>query len=127
VGPDRNGNLILVNGRVMTAEQRDWDATGVAIVNGKVAAVGADRDVLDWRRTAIDVVDLAGRALAPGLNDAHCHPLYLGFSLTAVDASTPPNRTIADILAVDPDGISEIQADLTIVDGHVVYERNGAQ
>ncbi len=46
-----------------------------------------------------EVINLNGRTIAPGINDAHCHPLYLGLSLTDVDASSPPNRTVADIVA----------------------------
>ncbi len=98
MGENRNGNIILFNGRVMTGEYGDSNATGVAIVNGKVAEVGANRDVLAWKRPDSTVVDVDGRTIAPGLNDAHCHPLNLGRSLTAVDATSPPSRTIEDIV-----------------------------
>ena len=82
----------------MTGNYGDTDATGVAIIQGKVAAVGDDRTVLAWKQQGMSVVDLDGRTVAPGLNDAHCHPLSLGLSITSVDASSPPNQTIADIV-----------------------------
>ncbi len=111
MGPDRHGNLVLTNGRVMTGGYDERGASAVAMVNGKIAAVGSDADALAWKLPDTRVIDLAGRTVAPGLNDAHCHPLYLGLSLTQVDASTPPNRTIADIVgrvaervAATPDG-----------------------
>ncbi|MEZ4569128.1 MAG: hypothetical protein R2849_02120 [Thermomicrobiales bacterium] len=56
--------------------------TGIAIINGKVAAVGTDADVAVWTKSGISEVDLKGRTVAPGINDAHCHPLYLGLGLT---------------------------------------------
>lgn len=98
MGPNRNGNVILINGRVLTGDFSASAATAVAIRLGKVAAVGSDADILAWNDGNTTVVDLRGRSVAPGLNDAHCHPLYLGISLTSVNASTPPNRTIADIV-----------------------------
>lgn len=107
MGPDRNGNLILTNGRVMTGNYQQSNATAVAMINGRIAAVGSDEDVLARRSSGARVVDLAGRTIAPGLNDAHCHPLYLGLSLTEIDASTPPNRTIGDIVARVSERVSQ--------------------
>ena len=96
---DRNGNILFVNGKVLTGDLERSVATAVAIHNGKVAAVGNDSDILKWKNGSTEVVDLAGRTVAPGLNDAHCHPMYTGFSLMQVNASSPPNRTIAEIVA----------------------------
>jgi predicted amidohydrolase YtcJ len=93
------GDIIFVNGRVITGDMvSPTGNSGVAIRQGKVAAVGSDADALAWRTGRVEVVDLKGRAIAPGLNDAHCHPMYLGFSLTEIDARTPPNVSIADIV-----------------------------
>ena len=44
------------------------------------------------------MVDLKGRTIAPGLNDAHCHPIGVGLALQQVNARTPPNDSIADIV-----------------------------
>jgi len=92
------GDVIFVNGHVLTGELESSGATGVAIRVGKVAAVGSDADVLAWRAPGVEVVDLAGRTVAPGMNDAHCHPLYTGAAMHNIDAGTPPNRTVADIV-----------------------------
>ena len=109
MGPDRSGNLILTNGHVMTGAYGDSGATAVAMVNGKIAGVGSDEDALTWKRPEARVIDLQGRTIAPGLNDAHCHPLYLGLSLANVDASSPPNRTIEDIIGRLRDRIATVE------------------
>ena len=93
------GSIIFVNGHVITGDLQPSRATGVAIRAGKVAAVGSDSDALAWRAPGVEVIDLAGRSIAPGLNDAHCHPIWVGRALTNIDAGTPPNRTVADIVA----------------------------
>jgi predicted amidohydrolase YtcJ len=92
------GDIIFVNGRVITGELERSTATGVAIRQGRIAAVGSDDEVRAWAQAGTRVVDLQGRAIAPGLNDAHCHPVWVGFAMQNVNASTPPNTAISDIV-----------------------------
>jgi predicted amidohydrolase YtcJ len=92
-------DLILFNGHVMTGRLGEQPpATAVAVWHGRIAAVGSDDEVLGWQRRGTEVIDLAGRTVTPGFNDAHCHPISVGMSLQEVDARTPPNESIADIV-----------------------------
>lgn len=93
------GDLILVNGHVMTGELVQTGATAVAVRQGRIVAVGHDDEALAWRRPGVEVIDLGGRTVTPGFNDAHCHPMLVGFGLRDFDAATPPNRSIADLVA----------------------------
>lgn len=105
------GDIIFVNGRVITGDMvSPVGNTGVAIRAGKIAAVGSDADVLAWRGPGVEVVDLKGRAIAPGLNDAHCHPMYIGLSLAEIDARTPPNVSVSDIVARVRERVGETPA-----------------
>lgn len=97
-GSPAGGDIIFVNGHVLTGEIGSPKATGVAIRAGKIAAVGSDDEVRAWRGTGVREIDLRGRTIAPGLNDAHAHPVWVGFGMQNVDASTPPNETVADIV-----------------------------
>jgi predicted amidohydrolase YtcJ len=58
-------------------------ATTVAVAYGRIAAIGAsgDRDIRDLTGPATDVVDLRGRALLPGFQDAHVHPAFAGVTM----------------------------------------------
>lgn len=93
------GDIILVNGHLMTGEGRPSNATAIAVRGGRIVALGDDDAALAWRVPHVEVVDLRSRTLAPGFNDAHCHPMYVGFTLQQVNAATPPNRNIPDIVA----------------------------
>jgi len=104
------GDIIFTNGKVITGELEKSNATGVAIRFGKVAAVGSDEDVLAWRGAGVEVVDLKGRTVAPGLNDAHCHPVWVGFAMTNVNASTPPNQSVADIVRGIQERVQQVPA-----------------
>lgn len=90
-------NYLFINGHVMTGELNQHPATSVAVREGHVVAVGSDSDVKAWGGPSTEVIDLAGRTMAPGFNDSHCHPMFVGFGLQQVNASTPPNVSIADI------------------------------
>ncbi|HEX7121950.1 MAG TPA: amidohydrolase [Gemmatimonadaceae bacterium] len=92
--------LVFVNGHVMTAEPEPRPASAVAVHNGSIVAVGSDDEMRPWRDSVgAELIDLHGRTLTPGFNDAHCHPMGVGFSLLMVNAATPPHRRIADIMA----------------------------
>lgn len=99
------GDLIFINGHVMTGEGRPSGATAVAVQGGRIVAVGSDQEVRRFTRDGADVIDLRGRTITPGFNDAHCHPMGVGYALQVVDAGTPPNVTISDIMARLAEGV----------------------
>jgi predicted amidohydrolase YtcJ len=58
-------------------------ASAVAVRDGRIVAVGldGDRDFRDLAGPRCEVVDLAGRALIPGFQDAHVHPAFAGVTM----------------------------------------------
>jgi hypothetical protein len=65
--------LILYGGKIFTADSdRPW-AEAVAIRGERIVAVGADEEVLALREAATRLMDLQGRTVIPGINDAHIH------------------------------------------------------
>jgi predicted amidohydrolase YtcJ len=66
----------------------------VAVVDGRIAAIGSDAD--DLVGPATDVVDLTGRLLVPGFQDAHIHPVEGGLERLACDLT--PYRTEREYL-----------------------------
>jgi len=65
------------------AEASKSGGAAVAVRGGRVVAVGAhgDRDVRDAAGPGREVVDLNGRALLPGFQDAHAHPAFAGLTM----------------------------------------------
>jgi predicted amidohydrolase YtcJ len=96
-GPaDRAASLLFTGGAVYTpdatgrrlvpaggAEASKSGGAAVAVRGGRVVAVGAhgDRDVRDAAGPGCEVVDLNGRALLPGFQDAHAHPAFAGLTM----------------------------------------------
>ena len=75
---DRPADLAFVGGRVATMNAaRSW-ATAVAVRDGRIVAVGSDKQVDDVVGLKTRVIELRGRTLTPGFGDAHVHPVHAG-------------------------------------------------
>jgi predicted amidohydrolase YtcJ len=81
-----SADLIFVGGRVFTADPALGYATTVAVRDGRIQAVGAD-GVRDLAGPQTEIVDLAGRLLLPGFQDAHVHAVMGGVELNQCDLS----------------------------------------
>src|SRR2546427_10492806 len=76
--------MILTNGRIYTSEARNRVVDTIVVREGRVAFVGRRADVN--APAAEEVVDLEGRAVLPGLVDAHGHLMYLARARLTLDA-----------------------------------------
>ena len=94
------GDLLLLNGKVRTMDPANPVASAVAIRQGKVVFAGDDAGARAAVPAATEAVDLRGRTATPGLNDAHAHPMSVGFALLDLDLSPERNAGIADLLGL---------------------------
>ena len=93
-------DLILVNGRVLTVDASDRIAQAVAIAGNRIVAVGSTADVERVAAPNARRIDLRGRAVTPGLLDAHAHFSGGGADrLFVIDLSYPNVERIADVAA----------------------------
>ncbi|MFT4029090.1 MAG: amidohydrolase [Protaetiibacter sp.] len=90
-----HAELVFTGGPVFTADTVRSRAASVAVSSGRIVAVGGDLSELVGPGT--EVVDLAGRLLVPGFQDAHVHPVSGGMELRRCDLND--GRTQADYLA----------------------------
>src|SRR5450755_4101181 len=102
-------DLIVRNACVWTVTPAQPPADAVAVLNGRIAAVGPNSAVMAWRGPSTRVVDAKGGRLLPGFNDAHVHFSDGGASLAAVqlnDATSVKEfmKRIADFAAHAPKG-----------------------
>lgn len=96
-GEDHPPELILVHGRVITIDSHDSIAEGLAVRDGKIIAVGTDRDILRLAGAATRRIDLHGRTATPGLIDSHAHISDAGvIELYHVDLSDA--ATVAEVV-----------------------------
>jgi predicted amidohydrolase YtcJ len=60
-------------------------AEALAVLGDRIEAVGAERDIIELKGPATQVVDLGGHFMMPGFNDAHMHLANAGFQRLTVD------------------------------------------
>jgi len=80
----KQADLIVHDGLVYTVDSSFSTAEAFAVKDGKILAVGKDKDILD-AYSAGQMVDAGGRPVYPGFIDAHAHFVGYGQSLFAVD------------------------------------------
>ena len=78
-------DLVIVNGRVFTADERGTTAQAVAVAGNKILLVGTNDAVSALRGPQTRVVDAHGGTVAPGFNDSHVHFISGGMTLGDVD------------------------------------------
>ncbi|BCJ43424.1 hypothetical protein GCM10010168_42660 [Actinoplanes ianthinogenes] len=76
-------DLLFTGGPVFTAGGARSRATAVAVKDGRILAVG--HDLADLRGARTEVVDLAGKLLIPGFQDAHVHAVFGGVEMGECD------------------------------------------
>jgi hypothetical protein len=90
-------DLVIVGGRIFTADPaRPW-ADGLAVRAGRIVAVGSRTSILTRVGRRTRVYDVRGRAVVPGLNDAHVHVTYRPRGLTLPSTDLDPR--LDDVVA----------------------------
>ncbi|WP_329566744.1 amidohydrolase [Streptomyces sp. NBC_01361] len=79
-------DLVFTGGPVHTLSPARSRATSVAVRGERIVAVGHD-EVRELIGPATEVVDLKGKLLIPGFQDAHAHPVGGGMELGQCDLS----------------------------------------
>src|SRR5262245_19486570 len=69
----QNADVVLVNGKIVTVDDRFSIAEALAIRGQRVVAVCATADIEKLKGPATRVIDLARRTVIPGLIDNHSH------------------------------------------------------
>lgn len=100
-GLDGPADVILSGGPIVTMDPARPEAEAVAVRAGRLLAVGTLAEALAQRGRATRIVDLHGRALLPGLVNAHWH---MPFTLLCEWLDQPAPDTLRAVLAQAPHG-----------------------
>jgi predicted amidohydrolase YtcJ len=89
--PERSpSDLVLLGGSVLTMAPSGVRASALAVREGRIVAVGRDDEVRPHIGPKTRVLELDGRTVLPGFQDAHVHPI--GAGLDALRCSLHEHR-----------------------------------
>ncbi len=101
-------DTVLINGRIITVDEQDTIAGGVAIKDGKIIAVDSSPNISKLAGEDTRIIDLQGLTATPGLIDSHCH--FTGyFLLYLLDLSYPAVTSIEDVKAKVKEMVKELE------------------
>lgn len=92
-------DFVALGGTVLTLDRAGRRAEALAADGGVISEIGDANDIAARIGPETTVLRLEGRTVIPGFVESHNHPTFFGMTLAApVDAGTPPNGKIADIV-----------------------------
>jgi predicted amidohydrolase YtcJ len=104
--------IVLLSGKVFTGDTaRPW-AEAVAIEGDRISAVGTTAEIRALAGAHTQVIDLAGRVVIPGINDAHMHP---GFAAPVFRTELGMDPSRVRVEAAIHNAIEETPADTWIM------------
>lgn len=81
----QNMKTAFINGKIFTVNENQPLAESVISENGKIIFVGSNIEADSFIDDKTTVIDLHGRLMLPGFNDAHLHFISGGFYLLGID------------------------------------------
>ena len=99
-------DLVLVNGKIVTVDDRVPAAAWLAVRGDRIAALGADPKAFTrYVGEGTEIVDLGGALTIPGIIESHGHFTGLGQSKTVLDLTKA--RSWDDIVAMVAAAVAE--------------------
>jgi predicted amidohydrolase YtcJ len=80
-----SADLVLTNGKIVTVDAVIPEARAIAVLGGKIVAVGSEKAIQPFVGASTDVIDLHGALAIPGIIDSHGHFTSLGASKMILD------------------------------------------
>jgi len=78
--PAQTADIILVNGKILTLDERSSVQQALAVSDGRVSSLGRSADIMKLAGRKTRVVNLRGRTVIPGLIDSHIHAIRAALS-----------------------------------------------
>ena len=108
--PKQSADTLYYNGTVITVDSERSVAEAVAVVDGKIAAVGEAASLLErWQGEQTQLIDLNGGALLPGFIDPHSHFFMATALVGKTDLQGPPVGSIQSVEDVQKALLAEAQ------------------
>ncbi len=78
-------DLVLMNGKIITVDDKKPEVQALAVRGDVIVALGSDKRIKSYISQATQVIDLEGNLAIPGFIDAHGHFTGLGSSKMRLD------------------------------------------
>ena len=80
-----SADIVLLNGKIVTMDAKQPEATALAARGEFILAVGDDNEIRSYIGNTTEVIDLEGKLAIPGFIEGHGHFMSLGESLMGLN------------------------------------------
>lgn len=104
-------NLAIINAKVITVDNDFGIKQAVAVESGKIVAVGENDEIKKFIGPNTKILDLKGKTILPGINEAHMHATSFGATRPpiALDLTYPTVKSIPEIVKALQKKIAELE------------------
>lgn len=103
-------DLVIMNGKVITIDSKDYVAEAAAVEAGRIVTVGSSRDIERLIGKTTIRIDLKGKTVTPGLIDTHAHFAHSGINQVYVlDLRYPKVKSIVEAIKLVKTQIEKTQ------------------
>ena len=88
-------DIVILHAKIYTVNPKQPWAEAIAIRDGKIVAVGSDREITLYRSSSARVIDAAQHLLMPGFTDCHIH--FLDGALSTLQVNLDDAKSISEI------------------------------
>ncbi len=92
-------DFVFYNGKIFTSDKKKLYVEALAVSKNIIAATGTNKEILTLAGPATKRINLEGKTVVPGFNDAHMHhvPLYIGRYISfSPDGTGSPARSVLE-------------------------------
>jgi predicted amidohydrolase YtcJ len=108
---EKRADLVLTNAKIITVDKDFNIRQAVAVKDGIITAVGTDHEIKPFIGPTTRVLDLKGKPVLPGINEAHMHAPFFGSTRPplALDLTYPVIQSIPDMVAALRQKVTEVE------------------
>jgi predicted amidohydrolase YtcJ len=98
-------DMILINGKIFTADKSQLYVSALAIIGSRILATGTSKEVMRLAGKNTRIIDLKGKTVLPGFNDAHDHlgwtaPVGLNYNTPDKSPQGPSRSAVLDSIRI---------------------------
>jgi predicted amidohydrolase YtcJ len=94
----RPAEVVIRNGTIYTANDKQPKAEAIAVSGGKILFVGSNAEVAAYVGSGTNVIELQGNTATPGFTDSHYHLYGVGQRERTLNLASTKNTDLEDFL-----------------------------
>lgn len=101
----QNADIIITNGKIFTSNEDALYVQALAIKGNTIIASGTNEAILELADSKTKKIDVQGKTIVPGFNDAHDHPGWeapvgKSYTYTEMNPAGPSKKSVLDSVAL---------------------------